>query len=177
MTITTRRRFQALVMLAVVVLSLVGRVPGAPKADALVHNVFPADADGFPKDRFRADEALFVTLTSDTSGGTVCVVPASVTDPVTADCVEPPWGNAKPYLGIGTLLGFPFYGGSDHMLRPGKWRLLATVIPPPPEGDLITQAAIRLHGPDRTVYAGTEVSEEFEVVSCSPTCNTSVADS
>ena len=173
----TKRRLGAVaVLLTFLAASTIARVPVAPKAGAAVHNLFPADADGFPTGRFRADEALFVTLTSDTFGGTVCIVPASVTDPGSADCVEPAWGDAKPYIGMGTLLGFPFFGGSNHMLRPGHWRLLAAPSQLPAESDLVTQADIRLHGEKRDPLKGNELSEPFEVVSCSPTCNTAVAD-
>lgn len=162
--------------LAVGLLVASGITLPAPPAQAALHNLFPADVDGFPKDRFRADEALFVTMTSDTEGGTVCVVPASVTDPTTVDCTEPAWGNAKTYVGMGTMLGYPFFGGSKNMLRPGEWRLLATPIPAPPEEDLVSQAEIRLGLNGKKPLKGVELSEAFTVVSCSPNCNPDVAD-
>ncbi|WP_421118606.1 hypothetical protein ACE2AJ_14700 [Aquihabitans daechungensis] len=148
----TVRRVGRLAVAISAVLFLVG-LPGANPTEAAVHNLFPADVDGFPKGRFRADDALFVTLTSDTTGGTVCVVEATVTDPTKTDCKSPRWGSPNRYVGIGTLLGYPL---EAPLLPVGDWKLLAT-------------------GPDGT--GGTELSEPFEVVSCSPTCDTGTATS
>ncbi|HET8931414.1 MAG TPA: PKD domain-containing protein, partial [Acidimicrobiales bacterium] len=148
-----RGRAAALAMLVVLVVTAVVQIPAAPKAQAAVHNLFPADVDGFPKGRFRADEALFVTLTSDVYGGTVCVVADSVTDPTTTDCKSPRWGSPNRYVGMGTLLGYPL---EAPLLPPGRWKLLST---------------------DIDGKNGIELSETFEVVSCSPNCDTSVAKS
>ena len=151
-----KRRLQVLCMLIMMTVALAVHLPGAPKAGAMVHNLFPADVDGFPKGNFRADDAMFVDLTSDFQGGEVCVVDASVTDPAAANCVNPRWATAQTYVGLGTLTGVPFAGGPGKLLRVGTWKLLAT---------------------NMTGHNGNELSEPFTVVSCTPTCNTDAAKS
>src|SRR5690606_381272 len=59
---------------------------------------------------------------SDFTGGYVCVVDASVTDPGSASCVTPAWGSPNRFVGIGTMIGQPIEGP---LLPVGEWRLLA----------------------------------------------------
>ncbi len=156
MRVPFRRRLQVLAVLLLVLASTALHLPGAPKADAALHNLFPADVDGFPKGNFRADDAMFIDLTSDFNGGKVCVVDASVTDPASANCENPRWADAQTYVGLGTLTGVPFAGGLHKLLRVGTWKLLAT---------------------DTAGKNGNELSEPFTVVTCTPTCDTTAADS
>ena len=153
MEISITRRLQIVAALLLLAVSMALHLPGAPKADAALHNLFPADVNGFPKGQFRADEAMFIDLDSDFNGGAVCVVDASVTDPATANCKNPPWGDKNTYVAIGSLVGVPFSGP---LLRPGTWKLLAT---------------------DTSGNTGTELSDPFTVVSCSPTCDPTAAQS
>ncbi len=152
-----RGRVAAFVMLAVLVVTAVVQVPVAPKAEAALHNLFPADADGFPKGHFFSDEALYVTLTSDFYGGVVCIVDAEITVAGSADCVKDnAWGKPRTFTGLGTMLGFPL---KAPWLTVGEWRLLSV-------------PALTADGKP---VPGTELSEVFEVEACGP-CDRSWAD-
>lgn len=167
-------RARGLAALLVLLTVSIVAVPTPKSADAALYNLFPADSFGFPQGRFELDDAMFVTLTSDLSGGVVCVVPASVTNPAASDCVEPAWGDAKTYLGAGTMLGIPFKAPP---LKAGTWRLLAAPIPAQPGSDLYEQFKQRFDLNTRQNMAGYELSEPFEVVNCTGPCDTSVATS
>ena len=120
-------------------------------ASAAINNLFPADVDGFPKGVFFADEALFLTATSDFEGGQVCIVDAGVTNPASANCRGgAAWGSPNTYITIGTLLGVPL---EAPLLAPGSWRLLST---------------------DVSGKNGLAISEVFEVRPCQGPCDTSV---
>lgn len=147
MRITTKRRFQALLLLMVLVASVAVRLPGAPDSDAALWNVMPSDSFGAPKGTFYADEALFFSGTSDIDGGWVCIVHASVTNPTAASCDSSAWGTEKRMLGLGTLLGMPLEGP---MLKVGQWRLLTA---------------------DHATKKGIELSDVFTVRSCQGTCD------
>lgn len=131
---------------------VVAQVAMAPSAQAAVNNLFPADVDGFPKGNFFADEALFLTATSDIEGGRICIVEESVTDPSSTNCLSPAWGSPNTYVTLGTLLGVPL---EAPLLAPGRWRLLSTVVVDDKE-------------------IGHELSEVFEVRPCQGDCDTSV---
>ncbi len=157
-----RGRVTLLAILTMILVTAVVQIPRAPKADAALHNLFPADADGFPKGHFYSDEALYVTLTSDFEGGVVCIVLASITNPSAADCVgDIAWGKARTFTGIGTLLGFPL---KSPWLTEGEWRLLA--VPALTSSDA--------YG-NKTPVPGNELSEPFVVEACGP-CDRSWAD-
>ncbi len=129
-------------------------ISGLPPAHAALYNIFPADADGTPQGVFYADSALFATMTSDTTGGNVCIVDAEVTDPSAANCASSfAWGKPQTYVGIGTLLGYPLEAPP---LAVGKWRLLTT---------------------DVSGKTGTELSEVFEVRPCAAECDETAAQS
>ena len=157
MSRTNRRRFALPVLMLLLSVSILAQAPAAPEAGAAVHNLFPADADGFPKGHFFSDEALYVTLTSDFYGGVVCIVDAEITVAGSADCVKDnAWGKPRTFTGLGTMLGFPL---KAPWLTAGEWRLLSV-------------PALTADGKP---VPGTELSEVFEVEACGP-CDRSWAD-
>ncbi|MCC5949121.1 MAG: PKD domain-containing protein, partial [Nitriliruptoraceae bacterium] len=143
--------------LAVVLITSGLVLNAAQPAHAGLYNVFPADADGFPKGRFFADEGLFATFTTDLDGGRICVVALETTDPGATNCDSATvWGNPRFFVGIGTLLGMPLIGTANLPLPTGQWRLMA-------------DARVQVDGRDE--WVGTELSEVFEVVPCRGVCD------
>jgi PKD repeat protein len=109
-----RRAFGAAVVL-VMLAGLIVVVEANPAAAALT-NVFPANADGeiYPDD-LTVKDSLFVYVTSDLSGGRVCVIAATGD----GSCDRPAWGSPNVIIGIGTV--FQLIEGPD--LVEGDFRL------------------------------------------------------
>lgn len=89
----------ALLTVASVVLS--GGLLAAPEpAVAALTNVWPANAEGdiYP-DNLTTTSGLYVYVTSDLTGGRVCIIAATGD----GDCDSPAWGDPNVIIGIGTV--------------------------------------------------------------------------
>jgi len=93
-------------------------------AQASIYNIRPVDSEGGPVDFYEDDDAIFAVGTSDTLGGTICVVSSGETDPGdgSLSCErDAAWGSPNAYLGVGTV----FTPIESPSLKLGRWKLLA----------------------------------------------------
>lgn len=135
----TLRRYALAVLVALGLAGASLALPGAP-AHAALHNPIPFNATGEPAYEFVDDDALFVYVTSDIAGGTVCIVRATVPVAELGSCKRPAWGTPNHIVGIGSVIQ-PIEGPS---LMPGEWKLLT----------------------EDSTGTPTELSEAFTVTSC-----------
>ena len=103
-----------------VVAALMVAIPSAGPALAALYNPIPMNQYEEPTYDFVDDDALFVYVTSDIKGGTVCIVEASVSQPSEGSCDSPAWGSSNYIVGIGSVIQ-PIEAPT---LNPGQWRLL-----------------------------------------------------
>ncbi len=99
---------------------LSGLVLPSERALGALHNPIPLNQNEEPTYDFVDDDALFAYVTSDTAGGRVCIVEASVEDPANGDCDSPAWGTPNVVVGVGSV----FTPIEAPTLNPGSWRLL-----------------------------------------------------